>query len=69
VVLTAAERTSPELVWPDDVPPDSDLGRAFRARLDVFAAQAAAAGTHRMSAAMSIADFAVAPVTRPIAVS
>jgi hypothetical protein len=69
VVLTAAERTSPELVWPDDVPADSDLGQAFRARLDVFAAQAAAAGLHRMSAAMSIADFAVAPVTRPIAVS
>ncbi len=69
VVLTAAERTCPELVWPDDVPAGSDLGQAFRARLDVLAAQAAAAGSHRMSAALSIADFAVAPVTRPIAVS
>jgi len=68
VVLTAAERTRPELVWPDDVPADSDPGRAFRARLDVLAAQAATAGTHRMVAAMSIADFAVAPVTRPVAV-
>jgi hypothetical protein len=68
VVLTAAERTRPELVWPDDVPPDGDLGRAFRARLDIFAAQAAAAGSPRMAAAMSIADFAVAPVTRPVAV-
>ena len=69
VVVTAAERTRPALVWPDDVPPDGDLGRAFRARLDILAAQAATAGTHRMVAAMSIADFAVAPVTRPVAVS
>jgi hypothetical protein len=69
VVLTAAERTRPELVWPQDVPADSDLGRAFRARLDVFAAQAAAAGSPRLAAAMSIADFAVSPVTRPVAVS
>ncbi|MES1165901.1 MAG: hypothetical protein ABUR63_09090 [Verrucomicrobiota bacterium] len=69
VVLTAAERTRPQLVWPDDVPPDSDLGRAFRARLDRYAAQAAAAGSPRLVAAMSIADFAVSPVTRPVAVS
>jgi len=69
VILTAAERTRPALVWPDDVPPDSDLGRAFRARLDGYAAQAAAAGSPRMVAALSIADFAVAPVTRPAAVS
>jgi hypothetical protein len=69
VVLTAAERTQPELVWPEDVNPDGDLGRAFRSRLDAFAAQAAAAGSPRMVAAMSIADFAVSPVTRPIAVS
>lgn len=69
VVLTAAERTQPALVWPDDVSPDGDLGRAFRSRLDGFAAQAAAAGSPRMVAALSIADFAVAPVTRPAAVS
>ncbi|MFL5305518.1 MAG: hypothetical protein ACJ8F1_09900 [Polyangia bacterium] len=69
VVLTAAERTQPQLVWPDDVSADSDLGRAFRARLDGYAAQAAAAGSPRMVAAMSIADFAMAPVTRPVAVS
>lgn len=69
VVLTAAERIRPALVWPDDVSPDGDLGRAFRGRLDAFAAQAAAAGSPRLVAAMSIADFAVAPVTRPAAVS
>ncbi|HVV16548.1 MAG TPA: hypothetical protein VHH90_05030 [Polyangia bacterium] len=69
VVLTAAERTRPQLVWPDDVPVDGDLGRAFRARLDGYAAQAAAAGSPRLVAAMSIADFAVSPVTRPVAVS
>ncbi len=69
VVLTAAERTRPSLIWPDDVSPDGDLGRAFRARLDAFAAQAAAAGSPRMVAAMAIADFAVTPVTRPAAVS
>jgi hypothetical protein len=69
VILTAADRTRARLVWPDDVPPDSDLGRAFRGRLDTYAAQAAAAGSPRLVAAMSIADFAVAPVTRPAAVS
>ncbi len=68
VVLTAAERTRPALVWPNDVPADGDLGRAYRARLDAFAGQAAAAGSPRMVAAMSIADFAASPVTRPVAV-
>jgi hypothetical protein len=68
VILTAARQTRPALVWPEDVPPDGDLGRAFQARLDGFASQAAAAGSPRLIAAISIAEFAVAPVTLPAAV-
>jgi hypothetical protein len=67
VVVTAAARTSRSLVWPDDVPETGDLGRAFGARLDALAARASAAGSPRLAAALSIADFAAAPVTRPLA--
>ncbi|HEX3903906.1 MAG TPA: hypothetical protein VH853_13785 [Polyangia bacterium] len=67
VVLTAAARTRPSLVWPDDVPPGSDLGRAFGARLALLDARASAAGSPRLAAALSIADYAAAPVTRPLA--
>ncbi|HXT95766.1 MAG TPA: hypothetical protein VN853_05675 [Polyangia bacterium] len=67
VVITAAARTHPSLVWPDDVPPDGDLGRAFAARLGLLDARASAAGAPRLAAALSIADYAVGPVTRPVA--
>jgi hypothetical protein len=67
VVITAAARTRPALVWPGDVPRDSDLGRAFAARLEALDARASAAGSPRLAAALSIADFAAAPVTRPLA--
>ena len=67
VVITAAARTRPDLVWPGDLPPDGDLGRAFAARLEALDARAAAAGSPRLAAALSIADFAAAPVTRPLA--
>ena len=67
MVITAAARTRRSLVWPDDVPPTGDLGQAFGARLDALGARASAAGSPRLAAALSIADFAAAPVTRPIA--
>jgi hypothetical protein len=67
VMITAAARTRPALVWPADVPADSDLGRAFAARLEALDTRAAAAGSPRLAAALSIADFAAAPVTRPLA--
>jgi hypothetical protein len=67
VVITAAARTRRSLVWPDDVPAMGDLGQAFGARLDALGARASAAGSPRLAAALSIADFAAAPVTRPIA--
>jgi hypothetical protein len=67
VVLTAAARTRPSLVWPDDVAETGDLGRAFRARLDAMALRAEAGGASRLAAAMGIAEFAVAPASRPLA--
>jgi hypothetical protein len=67
VVITAAARTRRGLVWPADVPADGDLGRAFVARLEALDARASAAGSPRLAAALSIADFAASPVTRPIA--
>ena len=67
VVITAAARTRRSLVWPDDVPATGELGRAFGARLEALGARASAAGSPRLAAALSIADFAAAPVTRPIA--
>jgi hypothetical protein len=67
VVITAAARTEPSLVWPDDVSFDGDLGRAFAARLALLDARASAAGAPRLAAALSIADYAATPVTRPVA--
>jgi hypothetical protein len=67
VVITAAARTRPALVWPVDVPQDGDLGKAFAARLEALDARASAAGSPRLAAALSIADFAATPVTRPLA--
>jgi hypothetical protein len=67
VVLTAAARTRLSLVWPDDVAETGDLGRAFRARLDAMAVRAEAGGGPRLAAATGVAEFAVAPATRPVA--
>jgi hypothetical protein len=69
VVLTAAARVRPALVWPADVPVSSDHGRAFRARLDAMAARADAGAAHRLAAATGIAEFAASapPATRPVA--
>jgi hypothetical protein len=67
VMITAAARTRRSLVWPDDVPASGDVGQAFAARLEALGARASAAGSPRLAAALSIADFAAAPVTRPVA--
>ena len=67
VVITAAARTRRSLVWPEDVSATGDLGKAFGARLEALGARASAAGSPRLAAALSIADFAAAPVTRPVA--
>jgi hypothetical protein len=69
IVLTAASRVRPTLVWPADVPVSSDVGRAFRVRLDAMAARADAGAAHRLSAATGIAEFAASspPATRPVA--
>jgi hypothetical protein len=67
VVLTAAARTRRSLVWPDDVAEGGDLGRAFRARLEAMAVRAEVGGGPRLEAATGIAEFAVAPASRPVA--
>ena len=67
VMLTAAARTARALVWPADVPEKGDLADAFRARLDALAKRAHIHGMPRYSAAVAIAELAVAPTTRPAA--
>jgi hypothetical protein len=67
VMLTAAARTARALVWPADVPDSGDLGDAFRARLDALAKRAHIHGMPRYSAAVAIAELAVAPRTSPAA--
>ena len=58
VILTAARRTSYDLVWPRDLPRDGDLGRAFAARLDALAAKVAAQNPPRFESALGIAALA-----------
>jgi hypothetical protein len=58
VILTAARRTSEELVWPRDLPHDGDLGRAFQARLDAMAAKVTAQNPPRFESALGIAELA-----------
>jgi hypothetical protein len=58
VVLTAAARTHPALVWPGDAPKTGPLADAFRARLELYAARAERYGRPRYSAALGIAELA-----------
>jgi hypothetical protein len=60
VILTAAARTSPALVWPPDLPRSGDLGRAFAARLEAMATRVAAQTPRRLDVALGIAVLAVA---------
>ena len=48
VMITAAARTRPDLVWPADVSPDGDLGQAFEARLVAMGARAENHGMPRL---------------------
>jgi len=59
VILTAARRTSEDLVWPRDLPRDGDLGRAFQARLDAMAARVTAQNPPRFESALGIAELAI----------
>jgi hypothetical protein len=45
-------------VWPRDVAPDSDLGRAFRDRLLALEPRARAAEAPRVEAALRVVAFA-----------
>jgi len=58
VILTAAARTAPELVWPPDLPRSGDLGRAFASRLEAMAARVAAQSPPRLEAALGMATLA-----------
>ncbi len=62
VMLTAAARVSPALVWPGDVPATGDLADAFRARLAVLSARAEGRGMPRFAAAHEIATLAAMPI-------
>jgi hypothetical protein len=57
-MLTAAAARAPGLVWPRDVAPDGDLGRAFAARLEAFAVVARAQPAPAVEAARGVAAFA-----------
>ncbi len=58
VILTAAGRTQPTLVWPADAPRTGDIADAFRARLERYAARAERYGRPRYGAALGIAQLA-----------
>jgi hypothetical protein len=57
-MLTAAASRAPGLVWPRDVPPDGELGRAFAARLEALALVARTQPAPAIEAARGVAAFA-----------
>jgi hypothetical protein len=61
VVLAAAAEVRPALLWPADVPPDSDAGRRFSARLAHLAERYDVARSPRWPAALEVAQLAVHP--------
>jgi hypothetical protein len=65
VMMTAAAAADRRLVWPRDVPDSGDPADGFRARLDAMAKRAHAHGLPRYKTALTIAEIAAAPVTRP----
>jgi hypothetical protein len=60
-MVTAAAARAPALVWPRDVPPGGDLGRAFAARLEALAALARARPAFAADAARGVAELAAGP--------
>jgi hypothetical protein len=61
-MLMGAARRAPALVWPRDVPPDGELGRAFGARLEAFAEHARGQGAPAAAAARGVAAFAASTI-------
>jgi hypothetical protein len=61
VMMAASARLAPTLVWPADVAPDGDLGRAFAARLAAY--EAGTRGSPTAGAADGVVAFA-APAAR-----
>lgn len=62
-ILVAARRTAPDLVWPRDVPADSDLGRAFTARLEAMAGRLRSRRSSRVQGALDVAAYASGATT------
>jgi hypothetical protein len=63
-MLAAAALRAPALVWPRDVPPDGELGRAFGARLEDLASRARGRGAPAEAAARGVAELAAGALTR-----
>jgi hypothetical protein len=59
VMLVACAEQAPALIWPPDVDPASQTGRAFRERLAAMTALAAVRGLPRIEAARGVVAFAV----------
>jgi hypothetical protein len=58
VMLAACVELAPRLVWPPDVDPASDTGRAFSERLAALTALGASHGLPRIQAARGVVTFA-----------
>jgi hypothetical protein len=65
VILVAARRTSAALVWPPDLPEESDLGQAFARRLDAMTVKVRTRRAPRFDAALALAEFAVSSEASP----
>jgi hypothetical protein len=63
VVLAAAARVRPALLWPPDVTPDSDAGRRFSRHLAHLHDRHDVEKSPRWPAALELADLAAAPTT------
>jgi hypothetical protein len=64
LMLAAAAERTPSLVWPRDVSPDGELGRAFAARFGDLAALARAEPAPAREAARGVAAFAAGALPR-----
>jgi len=63
-MLAAAALRAPALVWPRDVSPDGELGRAFGARLQDLATRARGRGAPAEAASRGVAELAAGAFTR-----
>jgi hypothetical protein len=67
VVLAAAERVRPALLWPPDVPAESDVGARFARHLRLLRERHDVEKSPRWPAALELAELAGAPATATIA--